>query len=100
MLGILFYSFKRVKLTLTSGLDGYLKSTFRISILPVTFIGFSPFFEYESIFGTLSIIPYKFLATRMAVLTEFKYGIALPMENDPAITLKKTYLELCHVIIS
>jgi len=30
----------------------------------------------------------------MAVLTEFKYGIALPMENDPAITLKKTYLKL------
>lgn len=43
--------------------------------------------------GVLSTIAYKFSATPAAVLTELRYGSALPMENAPAMTLKKTYKE-------
>lgn len=45
----------RRRLTLTSGLDGYLKSTFLTSTLPTTRFGFVPVSEYGSIAGTLSM---------------------------------------------
>lgn len=78
-------------LTLTSGLDGYRKFTSRTSILPATVVfGTMPLSEYGSMAGVLSTIAYRFSATPTAVLTEFKYGSALPMENAPAMTLKKT----------
>jgi len=34
------------------------------------------------------------------VLTEFKYGSALPIENAPAITLKKTFNRRAAIISS